>query len=431
MRILHTGDWHIGQTLNGFDRAHEFRAVLAELAEIVRERDIDALVVAGDVFDTQNPSGEAQGLLYDALVALHRARPALQIIMTAGNHDAAGRLEAPRGLLEAVGTRVVGNIRWVDGKIDARRHLLPLYDPRSSITQRQRGTAAIAAHVLAVSYPTAACLPHFSINDGQPGSSVARATAALYGGLMDGVRPALAGLPLIVTGHLHVAGGDLSEGAERRILVGGEHAVAPSIFPDDATYVALGHLHKMQRVGRDTVRYCGSLLPLSASELGYRHSVTLVTLDGLAAPAIEQIALRRPVAFERVPKSGSLKITELADHLAALVASPAFPTDLAAHPSEDRRPFVQLALERQGLKADYLTEVDAIMDKFPLRRIGSPLVAWTEAATPMTASAPGQRLAELAPEDLFRRAFERKHERPPGPEHVAAFQSAEFFARAG
>jgi DNA repair protein SbcD/Mre11 len=229
MRILHTGDWHIGQTLSGFDRAHEFRAVLAQLAEIVREREIDVVVVAGDVFDTQNPSGEAQRLLYEALVALHKARPdsklGVQTILTAGNHDAAGRLEAPRGLLEAINVRVVGNTRRVDGQLDAQRHLLPLVAP---------GTSEIAAHVLAVSYPTPACLPTLAqqgvaqqgvaqqAGPPQEGSSIVHATRALYAELMDGVRPALAGLPLIVTGHLHVAGGLESEGpSERRILVGG------------------------------------------------------------------------------------------------------------------------------------------------------------------------------------------------------------------
>jgi DNA repair protein SbcD/Mre11 len=394
MRILHTGDWHIGQTLSGFDRAHEFRAVLAQLAELVATREIDAVVVAGDVFDTQNPSGEAQRLLYEALVALHRARPHLQIVLTAGNHDAAGRLEAPRGLLEAIGTRVVGNIRRVDGNLDAMRHLLPLYRP---------GTSEIAAHLLAVSYPTPACLPN--VPAPASGSAIVQATRALYGELTDGVRPALAGLPLIVTGHLHVAGGLESEGpSERRILVGGEHAVPPDVFPAEATYVALGHLHREQRVGPQTVRYCGSLLPLSATELGYKHSVTLVTLDGVAAPTIEKIELRRPVPFWRLPDKAGVKLCVVAD----------LPHHL--------RPYVQVWIDRDGVKPNYRAEVDAIAEAFPVRLVDPRLTPLATGTIAPIDSAAGERLSELVPEDLFRRAFERANSGAmPSAAHLAAF----------
>jgi DNA repair protein SbcD/Mre11 len=413
MRILHTGDWHIGQTLSGFDRAHEFRAVLAQLAEIVAARDIDALVVAGDVFDTQNPSGEAQRLLYEALLALHKARPQLQIVLTAGNHDAAGRLEAPHGLLAAIGTRVVGNVRRTDGKLDVSRHLLPLVMPDSS---------EVAAHVLAVSYPTPACLPSVPAQDGN-GSAVVHATRALYAELIDGARPALtgqnSGLPLIVTGHLHVAGGLESEGpSERRILVGGEHAVPPDVFPVEATYVALGHLHREQRVGAQTVRYCGSLLPLSATELGYKHSVTLVTVEGQAAPTIEKIELRRPVPFWRLPDHSGVRLSELGDHLKALVSTHAVDAALPHH----LRPYIQVWIDRDGVKPNYRAEVDAIAEAFPVRLVDprlTPLAAGTVAANE---SAAGERLSELVPEDLFRRAFERANSgAAPTAAHLAAF----------
>jgi DNA repair protein SbcD/Mre11 len=408
MRILHTGDWHIGQTLSGFDRTHEFRSVLAQLAEIVAARAIDAVVIAGDVFDTQNPSGEAQRLLYEALVALHRVRPELQIIMTAGNHDAAGRLEAPRGLLEAIGTRVVGNTRRADGKVDAMRHLLPLHAP---------GTSDIAAHVLAVSYPTPACLPHMPPQDG--GSSIIRATRTLYAELVDGVRGSLGGLPLIVTGHLHVAGGLESEGpSERRILVGGEHAVPPDVFPAEATYVALGHLHREQRVGPPTVRYCGSLLPLSATELGYRHSVTLLTLDGLAAPTIEKIELRRPVPFWRLPGQAGVKLSDLGDHLSALVTTHGLDANLPHH----LRPYVQVWIDRDGVKPNYRAEVDAIAESFPVRLVDPRLTPLAAGGPAQAADGPSERLRELAPEDLFRRAFERANGGAAlTPAHLAAF----------
>jgi exonuclease SbcD len=413
MKILHTADWHIGQTLTGYGREHEHRAVLDELVAIVGEREVDALVVAGDVFDHQNPSGEAQRLFYETLIALKRVRPVLTVVVTAGNHDAAGRLEAPRALLDSMDVHIVGNVRRVDGRIDAARHLVPL---------RSRG-GEIAAHVLAVSYPTAACLPPFSRLDLAEGHSpIVAATADLYSELHERSGAGRTGLPFMVTGHLHVAGGLESEGAERRILVGGAHAVPHTVFPEAATYVALGHLHRAQRVGIDTVRYSGSLLPLSASELSYAHSVTLVTLTG-GAPAIEQIALRRPVPFLRLPESGEIRLDELEDRLAALE----LPHDLPI----EWRPFVQVRLARAGLKAGFRAEVDQIAERFPVRiveaRAGDAGKAELEAArAPATV-----RLGEIDPEDLFRQAFARTHHgAEPAPAHLDAFHQAAAAAAA-
>ena len=173
IRILHTADWHIGQTLRGFAREHEHACVFDALVAIVAEREVDALVVAGDIFDSQNPSGEAQRLFYDLLVRLNRARPQMTTVITAGNHDAAGRLEAPRPLLDAIGVHIVGNVRRRDGAPDLTRHLVPL---------RRKGQ--VAAHVLAVSYPTASCLPGLaagrSREDG--GSPIVHAVRNLYAG---------------------------------------------------------------------------------------------------------------------------------------------------------------------------------------------------------------------------------------------------------
>jgi exonuclease SbcD len=91
IRVLHTADWHVGQTLRGFSREYEHRRVFERLEEIVAERNVDALIIAGDVFDSQNPSGEAQQLFYNALVRLSRAQPRMTTVIVAGNHDAAGR----------------------------------------------------------------------------------------------------------------------------------------------------------------------------------------------------------------------------------------------------------------------------------------------------------------------------------------------------
>jgi DNA repair protein SbcD/Mre11 len=400
LKIIHTADWHIGQTLRGFSREEEHRAVFAELVQLAEAEEVDALIVAGDIFDNQNPAGDSQRLLYDLIGSLRQIRPRLTTILTAGNHDAAGRLEAPRKLFERFGVHVVGNILRKDGRIDATRHILPLVDARGEI----------AANVLAVSYPTAACLPPFGRSE-DGSSPIAQAVASLYAELFDLAFAGDMGLPLLATGHLHVAGGLESEGAERRILIGGDHAVSPGIFPHEAAYVALGHLHRAQHVGRETVRYSGSLFPLSATEQAYRHGVTLLTIDS-GNVSSRHIPLKRPIPFLRLPEQGTIRLGDLADHLRSLAIDPDLPVEL--------RPFVDVRLARETLTTGFRAEVDRIAEGFPVRIV--------EARVEMAAESPAAesiepllRLAERDPEDMFRMAFEKRNKSAPAVEHLEVF----------
>ncbi len=405
IRILHTADWHIGQTLRGFSREHEHRKVFGRLEEIIVERNVDALIIAGDVFDSQNPSGEAQQLFYDTLVRLSHARPHMTTVIVSGNHDAAGRLEAPRPLLEAFNIRVVGNVRRQDGRIKASRHLVPIVD----------ASGALAAHVLAVSYPTAACLPNLARLDDEAGSAVVAGVRTLYAELLEALRSQMNGLPLVATGHLHVAGGIESEGAERRILVGGQHAVPHDVFPPEASYVALGHLHKAQAVGRDTVRYSGSLIPLSATEQPYLHGVTLVSLDGIKIVS-EHIPIERPVAFVRMPDAGDMRLSDFGDHLTALDLQPDLPIS--------ERPFVQVRLAREGLQPGFREEIDRIAENFPVRIVEARVTAMPNMLNEPVVADPMIRLAERDPEDLFKLAFERAFGVAPDATHLDVFHRA-------
>jgi exonuclease SbcD len=403
MRLLHTADWHIGHTLAGFARDHEHENVLAAIENICVEREVDALIVGGDIFDHQNPSGASQKLYYRTLLALRRACPRMTIVITAGNHDAAGRLEAPAAILGELGVHVVGNARRIDGRLDARRHLLPL---------PVRG-GEVCAHVLAVSYPTPACLPPFGALATETGmSSIIEATRTLYSEIWEGSEAGRDGLPVIVTGHLHVLGAIESEGAERRILVGGQHAVPTSIFPEDAAYVALGHLHKAQRVGAKTIRYSGSLIPLSATEASYKHSVTLVTLDGDDTPQIEEIALPRLVEFIRLPR---LTLGDLGDNLKSLDLDDALPAE--------RQPFVQVQVSREGLGPGLHAQIEEIVSNFPVRLVGiSREKAEPNGDIPASQdTTPAVRLQDLQPLEMFRDAFEEKHSVAPTEMHERVF----------
>src|SRR5450830_1653635 len=116
MRLLHTSDWHLGQSLHNFDRHYEHQCFLDWLIDTIVAEEADALLIAGDIFDNANPSSNAQRQLYRFLQQAKTRAPGLQIVVIAGNHDSPGRLEAPGPLLEAHGTVVIGNVvRGRDG----------------------------------------------------------------------------------------------------------------------------------------------------------------------------------------------------------------------------------------------------------------------------------------------------------------------------
>lgn len=115
IRILHTADWHLGQTFFGYDRTGEHEVFLNWLAEEIRQKEIDALIIAGDVFDVSNPSAASQSMYYQFIYRVTVENPNLQIVIVAGNHDSAARLEAPLPLLQAMRTEVRGVVRKLEG----------------------------------------------------------------------------------------------------------------------------------------------------------------------------------------------------------------------------------------------------------------------------------------------------------------------------
>lgn len=401
IRLLHTADWHLGQTLMGWSREEEHDRALATLLDLAETRDIDALVVTGDVFDTQNPSEKAERLFFRTLVALRRRLPHVIAVILAGNHDPAGRIEAPHPLLAELGVHVVGRVRRRDGAVDLDHHLLPLV-PRD-------GGATV--HLLALPYLGPASLPPIDRRSEEPGSPVVRAVRAFHEEVIAAARARIGDAPLVLTGHLTVGGGLESEGAERRILIGGEHAVPPDLFPDDLAYVALGHLHRPQAIGRPTIRYSGSLFPLSASERDYDHGVSLVEIEP-GATRVEHLSIPRPVPFLRLPARGSLPLEALEAALADLALDAETPLDL--------RPFVQPVIRLDGPAPGLKADLDRIAGAHPIRLVGHMVdrPSVDEAAIRLPESID---LNDVAPADLFARAFAGEHGTPPEPAHLEAF----------
>lgn len=399
MRILHSADWHIGQTLNGWSREAEHRAFLAHLGEILLREQVDALLVAGDVFDGLNPSGEAQRLLYGALAGYLRANPRLQIVLTSGNHDPAQRLEAPEAVLRELGVHVLGTLRRGPEGVDLGRHLIALRD----------ASGQIRAQVLALPFLRQADLPGLRLGaEAGSGGAVTGALRALLAETVARAQAITGDVPLLAMAHLTCAGGLESAGAERRILIGGDHAVPPDVFPPALAYVALGHLHKPQSLDGGRVRYSGSPFPLSASEIGYDHGVTLLDLDTGAAP--RHIPLPRPVPVLRLPARGTAPLPEI---LAALEALP------PGAPARAEGPFLYLALSADRPVTEITAALEAALEALPLRLAGLTITR------PETATAPPpQDLSRTTPEALFAMAFRDLHGCDPEPRHLGAFRDA-------
>ena len=268
MRLIHTSDWHLGQTLHGQDRDFEHAAFLAWLLDTLVEQRADALLIAGDVFDTVNPPLRAQERLYDFIVSAHQRLPQLDIVMIAGNHDSGARIELPAPLLRRLNAHALGRVSWLgDGELDSARLLLPLH----------RAGGEIGAWCLALPF-----LRPAEVTGGGLGDDYLAGIARVHQQLIAAAEARRrADQALVAISHAHLAGTAVSEDSERNIVIGNAEALPASLFPESVAYVALGHLHKPQQVaGQTRLRYSGAPLPLSFAEVNYPHQVLLVELDG-------------------------------------------------------------------------------------------------------------------------------------------------------
>jgi exonuclease SbcD len=196
----------------------------------------DALLVAGDVFDSANPSAASHRLLYRFVREAKRRLRNLGIVLIAGNHDSPGRLEAPSPLLEVLGVTVVGQLCHPEAStFDAERMLVPLLD-------REGG---IAAWCLAVPFLRPGDVPRVET---EGDAYLAGVELVLSQGLDLALSRRERGQAMVALAHCHLAGGQTSQDSERRLFVGGAEALPPHVFGSDLAYVALGHLHRPQAI---------------------------------------------------------------------------------------------------------------------------------------------------------------------------------------
>ncbi len=419
LRLLHTSDWHLGHRLYGQAREAEHQRFLNWLLEQLEAHQVDALLVAGDVFDLANPPTSALAAWYAFLADTRRRLPDLDLVVVAGNHDSPARIEAPGPLFEALGMRAVG--RLGDSPADGERVMVPLRD-------RDGEVAAWCA-----------ALPYLRPADLQ---SAARAAAGvgpeagaedpwiaghreIYQRAADALQQrAGAQAACIATGHCHLVGGQLSEMSERRIQGGGEHALPSEVFPPSLHYVALGHLHRAQRVGGlDHVRYCGSPIPLSMAEAGYQHQVLRVDFDGPRLDRVEPLRVPRSVEMLHLPAGGGAgqegtsgtgcNLDEVLQLLHDLPARS--PGDL-----HEDLPFLEVCVRLDQPEAGLARRVrDAVADR-AVRLVRLQIERATAASGPQPV-APAL-LQDWTPQEVLRARWKREFSSEPDAEVLALFQ---------
>jgi DNA repair protein SbcD/Mre11 len=396
LRLLHTSDWHLGHTLSDFPREEEHAAFLAWLLDTLEAEEIDALLIAGDVFETSNPPARALEQWFGFLGECRRRLPDLHVVAIGGNHDSAARLDSTNPLLADSRLHVVGGA----SSREARDLLVPI---------ECKGTRAWIAAV-----------PFLRISDlpvvrGE--APLVEGVRARYAEVFEEARAVRAeGEPIVAMGHLYMVGGQLSELSERKVLGGNQHAIPSDVFPSDVSYVALGHLHKAQRVGGDErARYSGSPLPLSIAEASYTHQVLKVTLAGEALMEVSSIRVPRETPIVRVPARGEAELGEILDLLAELPPR----GELLPH----RMPFVDVHVALDGPEPDLLRQIqDALADR-DARLVRVERVVRGKGES-LAASVVEESLRDLTPDEVFRRMHERSHGSPPEESLLAAFHEA-------
>lgn len=400
MRLLHTSDWHLGQTFHGHDRQFEHEQFLAWLIDTLERERVDVLLLAGDVFDGTNPSAAAQRLYYGFLAQSAQRMPGLQVVVIAGNHDSPTRLEAPSPALAALDVSVVGQARDEAGQIEPGRLVVPL---------RRRGDAQVAAWCLAVPFLRPGDVPRVEVE----GDAYAQGIAALYRQALDAAMARREpGQAIVAMGHCHLAGGQVSDHSERSIVIGGTEAVPSSVFTADIAYAALGHLHlSQQAAGRDTVRYSGSPLPLSFAEVHYPHQVLVIDLEGEAVREVRGIRVPRSVDLRREP-SAYLPLETVLAQLQALELEPL---------PEQQHPYLEVRVQLDGPEPGLRARVESALASKPVRlaRIDARAAkaAGAEDSAPVTLG----DLSRLDPVAMFERLYRDRFSTQSPPDMLAAF----------
>lgn len=375
MRILHTSDWHLGLSLGALSLGPDHDLFLHWLRGALRERAVDALIVAGDVFDTMQPSADALARYYRFLAQVAETG-VQQVVIVGGNHDSASRLDAPAEVLAALQVHVVGGYE-ADGPDE--RYLVPL---------RGRG-GAVEAVCVALPYVHEFRL---GVRTTELDPATVRAAfgarfGALYARLCDAAQARWPGLPLVGTGHLTMGPATADDYPQAIHQVGSIDSLPDSVVDPRLQHLALGHIHRSYPVADRRGWYSGTPVATSFAETSARK-VLLVDLDPDPAgrATVEALEVPRPRA-----------LISLSDRLPALCAALR-----ALRWVEPLPPALSLRVVVDGPPVDLQGQLNDALRAHPEAR--RPVVAKFEALAPAAAEAaeaPVPALTALQPEDVL------------------------------
>lgn len=266
-RILHTADWHLGQTFKSKTRIEEHQLFINWLLQTATAEHINAILIAGDVFDVFNPSIEALDLYHQFLTKAFRS--GIQVIITGGNHDSAARLNSTSGLLQCLNVQVVG------GDTNALGKVIPLTN------EKQETVAA----VVAIPFLRDGDVRQLGMGEGVVEAHLlfAQSVGTHYQSLLEEAQAQYPHVPVLGMAHLYITGSSTSDANNSTLhKVGTLATISASRFSGGFAYLALGHIHKpqiLQHPENTVLKYAGSPIPLSFSERADTKEVTLITIQ--------------------------------------------------------------------------------------------------------------------------------------------------------
>ncbi|MDR9458168.1 MAG: exonuclease SbcCD subunit D C-terminal domain-containing protein [Salegentibacter sp.] len=377
MKILHTADWHIGKKLHKHELSEDFELFIAWLCDFIEKEAVDVLLISGDVFDLANPSSEARKQYYRALMRLRKLD--CKLVITGGNHDSPSMLDAPQEILRELEMHVIGGLPE-----NMEELLIP-------IKNKKEETELVIA---ALPYLRDADLR--SAADGQTYEDRLEAIRAgiqqCFENAADLCRKNYPGIPTIAMGHLFAAGAETSE-SEREIQIGNLAAFNANQFGDYFNYIALGHIHKPQKLNSSIpTYYSGSPLPLSFSERKDNKRVLLLNTENGWEP--ENIPVP---AFRSLLKiSGSLEDLELK------LRDPGDRKNLES--------LIEVELTEENYDAAKILQLDTIVSNFELEgfRIVKHRVNFRNRIAGASEIYQEQKLEDLKPREVFLELISRQ-----------------------
>jgi exonuclease SbcD len=349
MRIIHTSDWHLGQYFYGKSRANEHQKFLKWLLVQAINHDIDAIIVAGDIFDTATPPSYARQMYFNFISELQLLD--CQLVILAGNHDSVSMLAESKELLNALSTQVIANVSDIEINKNLAEQVFILKN------KNKEPKAVICA------------VPFIRPRDvikSQQGQSARDKTLSLQQAIVNHyqslfeyaqqlVKESMLKLPIIATGHLTALGVTTSDSV-RDIYIGTLEALPSNAFPA-ADYIALGHIHRAQKVGKtEHIRYCGSPISLSFDEAKQSKRVLLVDFEDDHLSTVVDIIVPcfQPLAMIKT------SLSELSHAVETLLAE----LDLSGENNE--KLWLDIELVDSDRLSDLQSRIESLVEDFPV-----------------------------------------------------------------